>query len=191
MSTLTVQNIQGSSSSSNTINVASGHKITGAAGSIVAPGQVIQTVSSTLTSTATGTGTSIVDTGLTATITPSSASNKVYVNGYISIGSQAYLVYCWLVRGSTQILKGDAASSRPVVTFTYGSYAGGNEIYNMPPSPFSYLDSPNTTSATTYKIQIRQYGTGAWYVNRTHSDRDNADYEPRATSVITLMEIAQ
>ena len=44
MSTLTVQNIQGSSSSSNTINVASGHKITGAAGSIVAPGQTVQIV---------------------------------------------------------------------------------------------------------------------------------------------------
>ena len=109
----------------------------------------------------------------------------------MSIGSQAYLVYCWLVRGSTQILKADAAGSRPVVTVTYGDYAGGNEIYNMQPTPFSYLDSPSTTSATTYKIQIRQYGTGAWYVNRTHSDRDNADYEPRGTSVITLMEIAQ
>ena len=154
------------------------------------PGHVIQTVSSTLTSTATGTGTSIVDTGLTATITPSSTSSKIYVNGYISIGTEAYLVYCWLVRGSTQILKGDAASNRPVVTFTHGAYAGSNEIYNITTAPFSYLDSPSTTSATTYKIQIRQYGTGAWYVNRTHSDRDNQDYEPRATSVITLQEIA-
>ena len=190
MSSLTVQNIQGSASSSNTINVASGHKITGAAGSIVAPGQVIQTVSSALTSTVTGTGTSIVDSGLTATITPSSTSSKIYVNGYINIGSGAYLVYYWLVRGSTQILKGDTASSRPVVTSAGPAFAGGSEIYNMQPSPFSYLDSPNTTSATIYKIQIRQYGTGAWYVNKTHADRDNADYEPRGASVITLQEIA-
>ena len=94
MSTLTVQNIQGSSSSSNTINVASGHKISGAAGSIVTPGNVIQVVSSTLTSAVTGTGTSIVDTGLTATITPTSASNKVYVNGYITVGTQTFYVYC-------------------------------------------------------------------------------------------------
>jgi hypothetical protein len=156
------------------------------------PGHTIQTVSSTLTSAATGTGTSIVDTGLTATITPSSTSSKIYVNGYISIGTQAYAVYCWLVRGSTQILKGDAASNRPVVTIsTSGEGGDGNEIFLIQPTPFSYLDSPNTTSATTYKIQIRQYGTGAWYINRTHSDRDNADYEPRGTSVITLMEIAQ
>ena len=112
--TLSVQKIQGlaTSATPTVVEVSSGHVLK-------APGHVIQTVSSTLTSTATGTGTSIVDTGLTATITPSSASNKVYVNGYISIGSQAYLVYCWLVRGSTQILKGDAASSRPVVTVSY------------------------------------------------------------------------
>tara|TARA_B100000900_G_scaffold386166_1_gene376412 strand:+ start:849 stop:1403 length:555 start_codon:yes stop_codon:yes gene_type:complete len=184
MSSLTVQNIQGSASSSNTINVASGHVLN-------APGHVIQTVSSTFTSTTTGTGTTIADTGLTATITPSSTSSKIYVNGFINVGSQAYIVYCWLVRGSTQILKGDAASSRPVVTFAGPAFAAGQEIYNMQPSPFSYLDSPNTTSATTYKIQIRQYGTGAWYVNKTHSDRDNADYEPRGASVITLQEIAQ
>ena len=184
MSTLTVQNIQGSSNSSNTINVASGHVLN-------APGHVIQTVSSTLTSTATGTGTSIVDTGLTATITPSSTSSKIYVNGYISIGTQAYSVYCWLVRGSTQILKGDTASNRPTVTIaTSGEGGTAQDVYVMHPTPFSYLDSPNTTSATTYKIQIRQYGSGAWYVNRTHSDRDNADYEARGTSVITLMEIA-
>lgn len=176
----------------NTIQAATGTSISVASGHVLnAPGHVIQTVSSTLTSTATGTGTSIVDTGLTATITPSSTSSKIYVNGFISIGSQAYLVYCWLVRGSTQILKGDAAGSRPVVTVAYGDFAGGNETYNMQPTPFSYLDSPSTTSATTYKIQIRQYGTGAWYVNRTHTDRDNADYEPRGTSVITLQEIAQ
>ena len=50
MSSLTVQNIQGSASSSNTINVVSGHKLSGAAGSIVAPGQVIQVVQGLYTS---------------------------------------------------------------------------------------------------------------------------------------------
>ena len=185
--TLSVQKIQGlaTSATPTTVEIASGHVLN-------APGHVIQTVSSTLTSTATGTGTSIVDTGLTATITPSSTSSKIYVNGYISIGTQAYSVYCWLVRGSTQILKGDAASNRPTVTITTSGEGGlTQDIYAMHPLPFSYLASPNTTSATTYKIQIRQYGTQAWYVNRTHSDRDNADYEARGTSVITLQEIAQ
>ena len=152
-------------------------------------GSVLQVVSSVLTSTASGTGTSIVDSGLTATITPSSTSSKIYVNGYLSVGTQSYLVYCWLVRGSTQILKGDAAGSRPTITFT-NAHAGSDDSYNMAPLPFQFLDSPSTTSATTYKIQLRQYGTGAWLINRSWVDRDNADYEPRATSVITLTEIA-
>ena len=156
------------------------------------PGHVVQVVSSTLTSAVSGTGQSVVDTGLTATITPSSSSSKVYVNGYITLGTQTFYVYCYLVRGSTQIFKADAGGSRPTVTIAAPMYAGGNEIYAFEPTPFQYLDSPNTTSATTYKIQIAQYsGSNAWYVNRTHSDRDNADYEPRGTSVITLMEIAQ
>ena len=170
--------------SGNTITVNSGDKL-------YAPGHVIQVVSGTLTSAATGTGTSIVDTGLTATITPTSTSSKIYVNGYITLGTQSFFVYCWLVRGSTQIFKADAAGSRPRTTFAAPPYAGGNEIYAVEAMPFQYLDSPSTTSATTYKIQIRQYSTGAWYVNRSHNDRDNADYEPRGTSVITLMEIAQ
>tara|TARA_B100000214_G_scaffold199822_2_gene144699 strand:+ start:430 stop:960 length:531 start_codon:yes stop_codon:yes gene_type:complete len=163
---------------------------TGSFLSTMPSGTVIQVVSSTLTSAVTATGTSIVDTGLTATITPTSASNKVYVNGYITIGTQSFYVYCWLVRGSSQILHGDTAGSRPTVTIAGPQYAGGHEIYGFEPTPFQYLDSPNTTSATTYKIQIRQYTTNAWYVNRTHSDRDNTNYEPRGTSVITLMEIA-
>ena len=67
MSTLTVQNIQGSSSSSNTINVASGHKISGAAGSIIATGSPIQvqsTNNNTHLSYGTGDGTGVA-TGIT------------------------------------------------------------------------------------------------------------------------------
>ena len=184
MSTLTVQNIQGSSSSSNTINVASGHVLN-------APGHVIQVVSSTLTSTASGTGTSIVDTGLTGTITPTSSSSKIYVNGYITLGTSSFFVYCFLVRGSTQIFKGDAAGDRPTPTVANTQHMTGNDIYNFEAVPFQFLDSPNTTSATTYKIQIKHYTTGTWYVNRTHADRNTSGYEPRGTSVITLTEIAQ
>ena len=155
------------------------------------PGHVIQVVSSTLTSTASGTGTSIVDTGLTGTITPSSSSSKIHVSGYITLGTSSYFVYCFLVRGSTQIFKGDAAGDRPTPTFAQTQHMTSNDVYNFEAVPFNYLDSPNTTSATTYKIQIQHYTTGTWYVNRTHQDRDTTGYEPRGTSVITLMEIAQ
>ena len=156
------------------------------------PGHVIQVVSSTLTSTASAQGTDVVDSGLTATITPTSTTSKIYVNGYITLGTSSYFVYCYLVRGSTQIFTGDAAGSRPTPTVAQTQHMSSNDQYNFEAVPFNYLDSPNTTDTTTYKIQIRNYtGNHTWYVNRTHSDRDNAEYEPRGTSVITLMEIAQ
>ena len=183
MSTLKTNTIQAATGT--TVSVADGH-------TLAPPGHVIQVVSSTLTSAASGSGTSVVDTGLTATITPSSTSSKINVSGYITLGTSSFYVYCYLVRGSSQILLADTASNRPRVTIGAPIYAGGNEVYAFEPTPFQFLDSPNTTSATTYKIQIRNYTAAqSWYVNRTHSDRDTAEYEPRGTSVITLMEIAQ
>ena len=176
----------------NTIQAATGTTVSVANGHTFAPsGHVIQVVSSTLTSTASGTGTSIVDTGLTGTITPTSSSSKIYVNGYITLGTSSFFVYCFLVRGSTQIFTGDAAGVRPTPTVANTQHMTGNDIYNFEAVPFQFLDSPNTTSATTYKIQIRHYTTGTWYVNRTHADRNLSGHEPRGTSILTLMEIAQ
>ena len=52
----------------------------------------------------------------------------------------------------------------------------------------SYLDSPSTTSATTYKIQ-GFIGGSTQYVNRSIRDNDAAGYDPRSTSSLTLMEV--
>jgi len=53
-----------------------------------------------------------------------------------------------------------------------------------------YLDSPATTSATTYKIQIyNNNGSGTIYINRSQDDT-NASNFPRGVSSITVMEIA-
>ena len=86
MSTLTVQNIQGSSSSSNTISVASGHKISGAAGSIVAPGQVIQVQQGLYTSNTSFTNTSMAASDLTVNITPTSTSSKILLLSSCQMG---------------------------------------------------------------------------------------------------------
>ena len=57
----------------------------------------------------------------------------------------------------------------------------------------SFLDSPNTTSPVTYKVDFRPYQHTATtsYINRSASDRDNADYDERSISVMTLQEIAE
>ena len=79
MSTLKVNTIQPESGS--TINIPSGNKLTGAAGSIVAPGSVIQVVSTTIDGQTTTSSTSTyASTPTAATITPTSATSKILVS---------------------------------------------------------------------------------------------------------------
>jgi hypothetical protein len=53
---------------------------------------------------------------------------------------------------------------------------------------FEFLDSPSTTSATTYKIQIKpQSGTST--VNRSGSDAGSQAYSHKSSSTITVMEV--
>lgn len=135
-------------------------------------------------------GTTFLDiTGLSVSITPSSTSSKILVTGQILLGSATGFTYIRLVRDSTAINIGDAASNRPRITaqFPYDSAEGQ---YSVVGTPIMYLDSPSTTSATTYKIQLRGNSVQTNYVNRTAIDRDTTAYEPRAASSLILMEIA-
>lgn len=121
-------------------------------------GKVLQVVQGTTTSGMTSTSTTYADTNLTATITPSSSSSKVLVlitqsfNTYAS-GTEEVMVKVKLIRGSTDILSytGDFIKLRtPSGTLTLA----GN-------FPITYLDSPATTSATTYKTQGALNATGS------------------------------
>jgi hypothetical protein len=145
--------------------------------------QVISTVKTdTFSQAATSTLTDI--TGLSVTITPSATASKIFIVAHIGVSdvSAGSGLGFALVRGSTKIGAGDTAGSRNTVI------AGG--IYDPEranPVAFSFLDSPSTTSATTYKIQMyNNNATG--YVNRTHTDTDVAAY-PRGSSTITVWEI--
>ena len=145
------------------------------------PGAVLQVVSTTKTDTfsmSSGTFTDI--TGLSVTITPTSATSKIFVivNFGVSSSGGAGLNTYNLVRGSTNI-------SQPA---TSPSFAGTMIGYldlgdNILPVGFNFLDSPATTSATTYKVQMKS-NTGTQYINR-RSSADSA-----FTSTITVMEIA-
>jgi hypothetical protein len=151
-------------------------------------GQVpVQIISVTKTDTFTLSGGSAVFTdvtGLAASITPSSASNKILCLVNVALfpttnneGS------CQLIRGSTVIGGGTATGSRP-------SVIGFSQFFNgqgIGPVMISFLDSPATTSSTTYKVAIN--GVTTTYVNRTANDADTA-YYGRTSSTITLMEIS-
>jgi len=181
MSTLTVQNIQGSASSSNTISVASGHKISGAAGSIIAPGMVLQTIQGSSTTSTSQTSTTWTDTTLSASITPSSTSSKILILVNQSYRMQRSTYYggasIKLLRGSTFIYYA-AENTTPYYPYLEIGGVSGINVYDY--FNLNYLDSPSTTSATTYKTQQRSYG-GAEIINTQQGG---------AKSTITLQEIA-
>lgn len=143
--------------------------------------QVIQTVTSTPFST---TSTSLTDiTGLSATITPLSTSNKILVQVIMTGGSTDTVgiqTNFQLVRGSTSIATGSSGGTYNGTTAFSNRSTGTQNTYT---TGVIFLDSPATTSATTYKMQ-GQLNTGTLYVNRDPSGGGGS------VSSITLMEIA-
>ena len=117
------------------------------------------------------TSTSLSDTGLTATITPSSTSSKILIVMCQSIASQG-------TGGARVAIFRDATllyNLNEKIGFTFDS--GWNYIGT---TSFTYLDSPATTSAVTYKTQFKASTSGQTVVAQV----DNDD------SSITVMEIA-
>ena len=157
-------------------------------------GHILQTVSTTKTDTWTYTGSTTLQdvTGLSATITPTSTSSKILVQVSLTFTASGRYSGARLLRGSTYIGGGDSSGSRSSVSVSPQANEGetGN-AYVLRTSSFSYLDSPSTTSATTYKIQAgNPYDSSVTtYVNRIQTDSDAA-WSQRGSSTITLMEVA-
>ena len=152
----------------------------GANGGII---QVVQTVKSD-TFTHTG-NTSVTDvTGLNVTITPSSSSSKVLLLCFMNI-SNNNISRVQFVRGTTAIGIPSAAGSRPVGT---ASMNNGGDSNVCDPLTMIFLDSPATTSATTYKVQWSIEGSGGssttGYLNRRGCDQSYG-----LVSSITLYEV--
>ena len=152
--------------------------------------QVLQAVKSDAFST---TSTSLVDvSGLSVSITPSSTSSKILVHVDLFLSASYFVGHAQLVRNSTLIYRADSAGNRPIDSITFAQNPSNDGI--MQRSSIMYLDSPSTTSATTYKVQASTRkdgaGSGVFYINRTTQDRDTVGYDPRGVSSITVMEIA-
>ena len=154
----------------------------GANGGII---QVVQTVKSD-TFTHTG-NTSVTDvTGLNVTITPSSSSSKVLLLCFMNI-SNNNISRVQFVRGTTAIGIPSAAGSRPVGT---ASMNNGGDTNVSDPLTMIFLDSPATTSATTYKISFsNELSSSEFAVNRSQNDLDNI-VGVRSISTLTAMEVS-
>ena len=144
-----------------------------------ASGKVLQVVQGS-TSTPVSNSTNVyADTGLSASITPSSTSSKILVlvthnNNYKSAGNANNVMRLRLFRGATAI--------DTITTVNWNGTANEQTISSV---TFNYLDSPSTTSSTTYKTQfMNQNNTASVSV---HYDQGGA--WPGTSSYITLIEI--
>ena len=157
----------------------------GSAGGII---QVKQTVK---TDTFTSSSTSYTDiTGLSVSITPTRSDSKILVMMHVNLGHTNYVSgFLRLMRDSTAISVADAAGDRIVSTVAMADDPVDDEIncYSA-----TFLDSPSTTSATTYKVQLTTESsgnTGNVFVNRSGEDADNVQ-NARTVSSITVMEVS-
>ena len=145
-------------------------------------GNILQVVQAVKDDTATFTTTSFTDiTGLSASITPTSSSNKILVKAFVyvsNIGNTTGMIN--LVRGSTNIAQPSGSVTNTASIFSYIGVA------HMVQRVMTFLDSPATTSATTYKLQIRGDNTNSPLKINRYSETN--DYY--GVSTLTLEEVA-
>ena len=164
---------------------------------VTIPGHIINIQSVNFTGTQTSTSSSFTDvTNLSITMTPKSASSKFLLSCCVATGSDSHFNYCRFVRNGTAIHlpDGSGSFSRSTSSFSMSTDITGSSAYHMAILPAQHLDSPNTTSAVTYKIQMatRSDTSHSVHINRTHRDLNNAGgYDARGVSTLTVMEIAQ
>ena len=154
-------------------------------------GGIIQIKQAFKGNTFTTTSGSFVDvTGLSVSITPSSASNKILV--LVSICGQGRPAYARniprLVRDSTPIGNSTDAGDRIA---GFGQMYQGEDGTNVATNSIEFLDSPATTSSVTYKVQIiNGNNTGdVMCINRSYNDSTGSSNH-RYSSCITVMEVS-
>jgi len=138
-------------------------------------GQVLQVVNFSTNIETNATTNTYIDTAITLSITPKFTTSKILVlvsaNGLAKLNTNT-TGNLRIVRGSTALLIFGGA-------FGYTASTAANAVAS---ASAEYLDSPATTSSTTYKVQV---------VNSGNSGDIRVNWDTLANSTITLMEIAQ
>jgi len=150
-------------------------------------GAVLQVVSALKSDTFSTSSTSFTDiTGMSVTITPTSATSKILVFINLTVGHAAnHFSPVNLVRNGTNIAQPTTASDHIATLNNYAGEGSGITAGSAQPQyALSFLDSPSSTSALTYKLQIRTTG-GTTYVNTRPVSQNGT-----TVSTFTLMEIA-
>ena len=156
-------------------------------------GKILQVVSAFSNTHLSSTSTSYIDlTGLTATITPASSSNKILITCSISLSKE-----------SSESFLGRVVRDGSAIAGSGGVKISGNNNQEdgvwwcirsntraANPSTVHYLDSPSTTSAVTYKAQGKTSGSGNGFAFNRTQNGGNDLYNSPGFSQFTLMEVA-
>lgn len=158
-----------------------------------APGtqKVVQIQTGTLTTTATTTSTSFVDTGLTVSITPTSASNEILIFASVpySVAGSGNGGMLTLTDGSDNNLINASSPGSRIPSFARFEPDTSYNQFSMVGESLVFKHSPATTSSFTYKVRHRATGAGATsLINRVATDTDSAAFS-RGVATITVMEV--
>jgi hypothetical protein len=148
--------------------------------------RVLQVLQTNVTAHAATTSATLTDIpGLSVSITPQSSSSKVLVTAsfMIGFGTSADDTHYTLFRGSTAIGIGTGGSTTNCSAYLRGN-SSANQTLAIIPVTIAFLDSPSTTSATTYKMQW------ATRVDAIYLNRRGADSNFGTSSSITVQEIS-
>ena len=153
-------------------------------------GKILQVIQTYKQDTASTTSTSFTDiSGMTVSITPSNASNKVLVTAMFSATGADVLFVALTTGDGTPIIQasGSGYNEKPAVAIYAGGNSSGESWYGNQMNTVVKLDSPNTTSAVTYKLRWR-VNSGTGYLNRNNDM--GSQYNNAVASTITVMEVA-
>ena len=168
------------------------NQLSGMTNASMPTGAVLQVVTAVKTDRATFSATSAwQDTGLSASITPISSSSKILISADLTLSSNTgsgYGVGVRCLRGSTLVAGADAETGR---LLAHSVACHGSNVNDCSTTHLQHIDSPNTTSSTTYKIQGNARDQAAWSLNQSYTNNDaNTNYRVNGISSIVLMEIA-
>tara|TARA_B100001094_G_C18174976_1_gene797395 strand:- start:1100 stop:1642 length:543 start_codon:yes stop_codon:yes gene_type:complete len=157
-------------------------------------GGIIQIVSTVCTATASmtlggGSGNSawFDISGMSCTITPQSASSKIFLMCVLRGAPAGGYLGVQLVRASTAIMLGTGATGN--MSNVTGKFKDRTSTHHTYEWVHNGIDSPSTTSATTYKVQVaNRHSTDAFYFNRP-STLDDSNYTMYTSSSFTVMEL--
>ena len=130
-------------------------------------------------------------TGMSVSITPTRSDSKIFIMTNLCYGGADNLYGgVKLLRDSTGIgLAAWPSGSQTVATFTVMNGSGDNGQYKTSTASHQILDTPSTTSAVTYKLQVMTHNVNYFYLNRPENNTD-ADWIIGGSSTITAIEVS-